>query len=156
MRRGLLLAIVACGHPAPAAQPPRPAQPIRALDAAPPLPLDAPLALEDDLPRLATRAVHLFEDWRKALDDAHGDCTAAAKAVDAVADSYADVIAANTRVLHAGHARVVALKTALKPYDADMDAAAAGIAADLQSLVPKCESVPELGRALDRVGGAPP
>ncbi|HTR50812.1 MAG TPA: hypothetical protein VMJ10_08910 [Kofleriaceae bacterium] len=154
MRRALVLALAACGHAAPV-QPPAP-PPVHAPppDAAlPPPPPDAPLALEDDLPRLASRALHMYQDWQKALVDAGTDCAAAARNVNAVADTYADVIAANTRVLHAGHDRIVALKHALEPYDQQMSTAAEAIVH--AKAIASCQGDPELGKALDRMGSSP-
>jgi len=153
MRRALVLAFAACGHAAPA-QPPAPVSPhAPAPDAALPPPPDAPLALEDDFPRMANRALHMYQDWQKALADAGTDCGAAARNVDAVADTYADLIAANTRVLHAGHDRIVALKRALEPYDEQMSAAAEAIVHS--KAIASCQGDPELGKALDRMGSAP-
>ena len=55
---------IGCGHPSAPAAPGRgKAPPAPASDAA----ADAPIALENDLPRLAVRAVKLYADWQAAL-----------------------------------------------------------------------------------------
>jgi len=152
MRRALVLAFAACGHAAPA-QPPVPAPPPAPVIDAAPAPPDAPLALEDDPPRMAARSLHMYQDWQKALVDAGTDCAAAARDVNAVADAYADVIAATARVLHAGHDKIAALKHALEPYDQQMSAAADAIVHS--RAIASCQGDPELGKALDRLGSAP-
>lgn len=148
--------LLGCGHAAPAPRPaPQPVvRPAPVPDAAPP-PADAsPVALEDDLPRLAGRAVEMFQAWQRALEGAGEDCAKATAAVNQVADQYADVIAANARVLAAGHDKIVALKQALAPHDAEMTAAAEGIVH--APAMAKCASDPAFAKAIDRVGGSPP
>jgi hypothetical protein len=152
MRRSLwVLFVLSCGHPAgpPShilAGPSHGAQ-----DAG--VPAGDATALEDDLPRLAARAVLMFQAWQHALADAGEDCAKATANVDAVAAQYADVIAANKRVLKAGHERIKALKEALAPHDAEMDAAAEGIAH--AKAMAACAGDPAFAKATDRIGGAP-
>ena len=86
--------IAACGHAAPPA--PQPAvgtTHVAPIDAPP-----APPALEDDLPRLADRAVTFYAQWQRAMADAGQDCTVATQKIDEVADANADFIAANAKI----------------------------------------------------------
>jgi hypothetical protein len=142
------LTVTACGHAAP--QPTPVATPIAATatpDAAPPV--DAPL--EDDLPALAERSVKLYADWEHALADANGDCAAATAKLDAIADANADVIAANAKVLTEGHDKVAALRAALEPHAAELDASARAI---VQSpTMAACRDDAAFAHAIDRIGG---
>jgi hypothetical protein len=146
------LLALGCGHAAPPATPPPGTQhAARAPDAA----VDAPPPkLEDDLPRLAGRAVALFQAWQRALTDAGEDCAAATSKLNALALEYADVIEANVRIAHAGHDRIKQLRQALAQYDEQMDAAAEGIAHS--KTMAKCATDPQFAHAIDRIGGAPP
>ena len=147
MSRWLLIATLGCGH---AATPPGPAPgATRApLDAA--VPRDAP-ALDDDLPRLAARSLRLYQDLAQAVGGS--GCAEVAAKVDALATAYGDVIAANARVLHAGHERIAALKLALEPRQADFDAAAKAIA-DAPVLA-QCAQDAAFAKAMDRLVGEP-
>lgn len=156
MRRMPCVAIfvLGCGH---AAGPPPPAAPVgqthvaRAIDAgAPP---DA-AALEDDMPRLASRAVLLYQAWQKALVDAGEDCAKATASMNAVIERYADVIAANQRILEAGHDKVAALKQALEAHGPEMDAAAEAIVHS--KAMAACTQDKAFAQAIDRIGGSPP
>jgi hypothetical protein len=142
----LALTVTACGHAAP--QPTPVATPIVATappDAAPPVPLD------DDLPALAERSVKLYADWEHALADANGDCAAATAKLNAIADANADVIAANAKVLTAGHDKVAALRAALEPHAAELDASARAI---VQSpTMAACHEDAAFAHAIDRIGG---
>jgi hypothetical protein len=154
MRRALCvhLFVLGCGHPTPPPQPP-PVATARTVDAAVPT-ADGAAALDDDLPRLAARAVLLYQAWQHALEDAGEDCAKAAAGMNAVADQYADVIAANARVLKAGRDKVKALRNALAPHQADMDAAAAAIMRS--KALAACTQDHQFVTALDRIGGSPP
>lgn len=110
--------------------------------------VDAAPALEDDLPRLATRAVKQYQDLAHAVTES--DCAAATAKVNAVADANADVIAANAHVLHAGRDKVKLLRTALAAHEAELDDAAKAI---VQSeAMTKCSQDPAFARAMDRFG----
>ena len=117
------LLVIGCGHPAtPPATPP---SHVVAIDAG--VIADAkPLALDDDLPRLAQRAVAMYGELSRALADPQ-DCAAATTKLQAIETSYADVIAANRRVLHGGRDKIKQLHTALEPHQAEFDAAAQAI-----------------------------
>jgi hypothetical protein len=143
---------VGCGHAAPAAAPaPGTTHTSRAPDAA----IDSgPPKLEDDLPRLAERAVAMFQAWQRALADAGEDCHAAAAKLDQLAIEFADVIAANARVVHAGHDKVKSLRAELAKHEQQMDAAAEAIAHS--KTMASCASDPQFARAIDRIGGEPP
>lgn len=149
----LATALLACGHPAP---PPVAPAPVHTPDAAPaphdaaPAPDAPPLA--DDPPRLATRAVQLYADWRRALDAAGTSCATAAASLNALADRYADVIAANTQVVHEGGAKLDALRAALAAHQAELDAAAAAIMHS--PTMAACHADPAFAKALDRLGGS--
>ncbi|MGN6103828.1 MAG: hypothetical protein ACTHU0_01870 [Kofleriaceae bacterium] len=114
----LVLALAGCGSRAPAAHPPEPAPatPDAAVDAAP---------LHDDLAQLARRAVQLYEDISAAFAAAGTDCAAATTRLVELRGTHGEVTAANARVVQEG--RGPALKAALAPYDARLDAAAAAI-----------------------------
>ncbi len=137
----VLCALAACGHPAPAPEHP---------GGTPAPPPDATKPLDEDLPRLAARAVEMYQAQLRALTEAGKDCAAAAAKIDAVADNYADVTAANTKIAHAGHEKIKQLKAALAPHDAELDAAAQQIAAAITAS--NCASDPTFGKALDRFG----
>jgi len=143
---------VGCGHAAPAAAPaPGTAHAARAPDAG----VDAPPPkLEDDLPRLAQRAVAMFQAWQHALADSHEDCAAATAKLNQLALDYADVIEANAHVMKAGHERVKQLRDALAKYDEEMDAAAEAIAHS--KTMAACAQDAQFAHAVDRVGGEPP
>jgi DNA-binding transcriptional regulator YbjK len=143
----LALAIAGCG----AAPPPAPVTTTTTTHATPDAAPPADAALEDDLPRLAERAVKLYADWERALADANGDCAAATAKLNAVADANADVIAANAKVLRSGHDKVTALREALEPHAAEMDASAKAI---VQSpTMAACHGDAAFAHAIDRLGG---
>lgn len=144
-----MLVLLACGHPAPPASPP-PHPIARAIDAAPPPPADAPLPLDQDMPRLAERAVALYQAWAHALDT--DDCAKATANMTAVAEQFADVIAANAKISKAGHEQHKALKDALASHDAEMEPAAKAIVAGAA----RCHDNADFVRAFDRIGGSPP
>ncbi len=80
---------------------------------APPVPSGP---LDRDLDRLAERSVALYGDIVKAFEAVRENCPAAATRLDELSRTYADVIAANAKVLHEG--REMQLKIALRPSSA--------------------------------------
>lgn len=142
------LVAIGCGHAAPPPPPPPP-PPRVAVDAG--VRPDASVALDQDLPRLAERALQMYQDWQRALAEANGDCAVASAKVNALADAYADVIAANAKIVHAGRDRVLEMRAALQPHEAEFDAAAKAI---VQSdTMAKCHSDADFAHAIDRIGG---
>jgi hypothetical protein len=145
---------VGCGHAAPApAPPPGTTHAARSADAGFAAETTPP-KLEDDLPRLAERAVAMFQAWQRALADANEDCAAATGKLNQLAIEYADVIDANSRVVHAGHDKIKQLRAELAKYDEQMDAAAEAIAHS--KTMSNCAADPSFARAIDRIGGEPP
>ena len=149
MTRWGWIAIIAigCGHAAPPAPIPAPT-PAVAIDAGA---IDAPKPLDEDLPRLAERGVAMFSDWARALAEAGEDCAVATAKINAVADSYADVIIANAKVMRAGRVRVTELRAALDAHAENLDATAKAIVES--PVMAKCHDDPAFARAIDRVGG---
>lgn len=147
-----VLFAMSCGHAAPPGPAPGTTHVTKAapdagvVDAPPP-------KLEDDLPRLATRAVQLFQGWNKALADAGEDCAAATSKLDELAVEYADVIDANAKIMHAGHDKIKALRDELAKHEDDMDAAAQGIVHS--KAMAACAHDPAFAKAVDRIGGSP-
>jgi hypothetical protein len=156
MTRWGCIAIIAigCGHAAPPAPTPerKPAVAIAiAIDAGV---IDAiPKPLDEDLPRLAERALALWQAWAGALAEADGDCAAATTKLNTIADSNADVFAANAKISRAGRETVKALRAALEVYDEQMEAAAKAIAKS--PTMTKCQTDPAFARASERVGAEP-
>lgn len=149
MSRLALLAAFAigCGHPDARASPTRAGAPAPTADAG----MDAPLPLEDDLPRLAERAVTLYRDWKLAFEQSGTDCAQATEKMNAIADANADVIEANRQVYARGHERIKALRAELAKHQAALDAAAQAI---MQSqTLATCSTDPAFARALERLGG---
>ncbi len=142
---------VGCGHAAPAPASPPVAQHAVAPDAA--TADTAPARLDDDLPRLAERALALFQAWRAALDAAGDDCAGATAKLNQLAIDYADVIEANARIAHAGHDKIKALRVELEKHEDDFDATAKAIAGS--KTMAKCSSDRAFASALDRIGGSP-
>jgi hypothetical protein len=138
---------VGCGQPAAPASP-KPTTPApAATDAA----VDAPVALEQDLPRLAERAVKLYVDWSIALREAGADCAQATTKMNAIADANLDVLHANTKVLRGPRDRIKALRAELEKHQEQYDAAAKAI---FESPTMKtCSGDPAFARASDRLGG---
>jgi len=140
----------ACGTPARpgggSAAPPPPAQP-RA--AAPPADSNG---LDQDYPRLADRAVKLYEAVAEAFRAAGTDCAQATAKLDAIAAANRDVVAANVKVLHEGHARE--LKQALAARADQLDAAAKSIVES--PTMAKCSQDPAFTRSFDDLVGTPP
>jgi hypothetical protein len=144
----LVVIAIGCGHPAaPPATPSSPAQPVAPADA----PTAQPVPLDDDLPRLAERAVKLYQDWQKAFADAGTNCAAATEKMNALADANADLIAANQRLTKAGHEKIKAARAELEKHGAEIDAAAQAV---LQGpTMGACKDVPAFNQALDRLAG---
>lgn len=146
--RWALLAIFAngCGQPrAPA--PTAPAPTAAAVDAA----VAEPVPLDEDLPRLAERAVKLYADWARAFGEAGTDCTAATSKMNEIADAYADVIEANRRLVRAGHDKVTAMRDEMRKHEAENDASAKAIMEG--PTMTNCSSDPAFTRAVDRLAG---
>ena len=109
------------------------------------------MPLDEDLPRLAERAVKLYADWAHAFAEAGTDCQAATSRMNAIADSYADVIVANQRLMRAGHDKVVAMREAMKKYEAENEASAKAI---MQGpTMSTCSTDPAFSKAVDRLAG---
>jgi hypothetical protein len=136
---------IGCGHPSAPANPGRGSAAPTA-DAS----VEAPVALEHDLPRLAVRAVKLYRDWQTALAEAGTDCVVATTKMNAIADANADVIDANRKILR-DHARVKALRLELEKHQAELDASAKAIVES--PTMQQCSQDPGFARALDRLGG---
>ncbi|MGE0549829.1 MAG: hypothetical protein AB7O24_18320 [Kofleriaceae bacterium] len=122
VRAFAVMILVGCGAPKQAAPPPPLVAPAPVVDAAP----AEPLPLDQDLPALANRAVELFEQLNQALAASGQDCAVATAKIRELVITYADVIAANGKVVREG--RQAELKDALAPHDAKLDAAAKSIA----------------------------
>lgn len=143
-----LIALAACPKPAPTPVPPTPP------DAAVAAPADAPpppVPLDEDLPRLALRGVELYDAVVKIFIETGKDCAAAARKLREIQPAYADVAAANAKVLHEGAAK--ALRAALEPYAARLDAAARAIASS--TTMAECSGEVEFTDAFDDLFGAP-
>ncbi|MBV8763052.1 MAG: hypothetical protein JO257_37545 [Deltaproteobacteria bacterium] len=148
MSRWVVLAMIAaCGHAAkPAPQPPP-----GTTHAAP---VDAPArppALEDDLARLADRAVRFYADWQQVMAGVGTDCAAATAKINALADANADFIAANAKVIQQGHDKVVALRQALEPHATELDASAKAIVQ--APAMAACHDDAGFAHAIDRIQG---
>jgi hypothetical protein len=153
MSRRLALALLvagysACGHPTAPEQHPGPPHRAQApADAAPALP-----ALDQDLPRLAARAVELYAAVAGAFDKAGMDCVAATAQLAQLEKTYADVVAATARVLHAGRARE--LRAALEPHQEKYDAVAQAIVKS--QTMATCAPDHAFEQTFDRLVGSPP
>lgn len=139
---------IGCGHPAaPATQTtPAPAQAAVAPDAA-----VAPRALDDDLPRLADRAVKLYIDWQKAFEAAGTNCADATAKMNTLADANEDLIAANHRLVRAGHENVKAARAELEKRSAEIDPAAQAIMTG--PTMSACKADAPFNAALERLAG---
>lgn len=145
--RWALLAILAHGCGQPRASPMTPAPSAVSVDAA----VVEPVPLDEDLPHLAERAVKLYADWARAFTEAGTDCTLATSKMNEIADTYADVIEANRRILHAGHAKVVAMRDEMRMHEAENDASAKAIMEG--PTMARCSSDPAFSKAVDRLAG---
>ena len=121
MKRLAFVLVFACGHP----QPPAPATNGSAAPSDAQVEIDAAVALDQDLPRLAERAVKVFADIASAFATAGEDCAAATTMLRALAATHAEVVAANHKVMREG--RGMQLKIALRAHDEALDAAAKAI-----------------------------
>ncbi len=148
MSRWVILAIgVGCGHTAaPAPRAPVGTTHAARVDAAPSAP-----ALEDDLPRLADRAVKFYADWQQVMTSVGSDCASATVKINALTDANADFIAANAKVASAGHDRVVALRQALEPHAVELDESAKAIVQ--APAMAACHDNADFARAIDRIQG---
>ena len=136
---------IGCGHPS------APANPGRGSAAPADASVDAPIALENDLPRLAERAVKLYAQWSAALQEAGADCAVATTKMNAIADANADVIDANRKLLRGDRERVKAMRAELDKHQVELDASAKAIVES--PTMQKCSQDPGFAKALDRLGG---
>jgi len=143
----LVIALGACPKPAPVPVPPTPPDAaMQPADAAPP-----PVPLDEDLPRLALRGVQLYEEIAAVFAASGKDCAAATTKLHALQPTYADVAAANAKVLHEGAAKE--LRAALEPYAPRLDAAAKAIASS--TTMAECSDDREFTNTFDALVGAP-
>ncbi len=144
----IALALAACGHPAPAPTPPPPPPP------PPAAPIDAAVAqpLDRDLPSLAERATRLYQDVAAAFAAAGVECPAATAKLAVLQRTYADVVAANAKVLREGRAKE--LRAALESHADALDAAARSIVES--PTMKQCSLDHAFTDAFDALVGAPP
>ncbi len=157
MRRALLSIALAlgCGNtasaPATPGRPPRPPQPTA--DAAVAVAPDAPPGpLDGDLPRLAERGVALYAAIAAAFRVAGTDCVAATQKLGELRPQYAEVTAANAKVLRDGRAKE--LEAALAKHDDTLEAATKEIVGS--QTMSKCSTDPAFEKAFDDLVGTPP
>ncbi len=153
LRRLVIAALVSCtscGHTAPT----------RAETAAShAAPLDAPRAdavppdLDDDLPKLAARAVAMYQAIASVLAEPTTDCAAIATKLGAIETANQDAITATAKVLHAGHDKIQKLRAALEPHQAELDGSARVIAA--APAMKACSNDPRFAAAIDHLLGEP-
>ena len=147
--------LVACGTKTSSPERPTP-PPDAAIDAPVVIAPDAPPAftgpLDRDLPRLAQRAVALYEAVVAAFRTAGPNCATATTQLGTLRTEYGEVILANAKVLHDGRARE--LKVALAKYGDKLDAAAKEIVGS--QTMSKCTSDRAFTKAFDDLVGAPP
>jgi len=124
-----------------------------ATGSATPITPDAPVALDDDPVRLATLSTQMYQAIAKVLAEPSTDCAAVAATLDAIFRDAAEVITANAKVLHAGHHKIQALKAALEPHQAELDATAQTIGGS--QTMKTCSSDPAFEQAIDRLLGEP-
>jgi hypothetical protein len=122
MRIIALLLLLACGH---SPTPPTGGSGTAAITDDALVAPDAPATLDQDLPRLAERAVKLYEDVASAFATAGEDCNAATTMLRTLTATHAEVVAANGKVLRDG--RGMQLKIALRAHEDKLDAAAKAI-----------------------------
>ena len=155
MMRVLCVALLLAACPGPAAAPePRPGDGSGSgtgSAARAPTP-DAPISLDQDLPRLAARATRLYQDVAAAFAAAGEDCAAAIAKIATLQTEYADVITANAKVLHDGRARE--LRAALDPHATELDAAAKAIIDS--NTMRRCSPDRAFADSFDKLVGAPP
>jgi hypothetical protein len=142
------LVAVGCGSqtattPVTTGSAPAPADAAVIADAAP---------LDRDLPRLAARSVKLYQAILEAFRAAGEDCAAATARLRSLQAEYAEVVAANAKVLYEGRTRD--LEAALAPHDAVFDAAARQIMS--APTLAACVRDEPFARAFDELVGAPP
>ena len=114
----LALLVAACSHTAEPATP--------GTGSAPPSQgSGSGVALDRDLPKLAERALALYQGVAAAFAATGEDCAAATAKLEGLVKDYADVIAANAKVLHDHRAKE--MRAALEPHQKDLDAAAHAI-----------------------------
>lgn len=152
MRLLVIAALVGfgCGHAAPTGTEPGTHT---ATGSNQPAPDAAPRSLDDDLGKLAERSLAMYQAIAKLLGEPSTDCAGVAAKLDVITANNADVIAANAKVLHAGHEKIQQLKAALEPHQADLDAAAQTIGAS--QTMKTCSSNAAFGKATDRLLGEP-
>ena len=110
------------------------------------------MPLDRDIPRLAEKSVALYQAIVAAFKAAGVDCAVATKKVSELRAEYADVTAANAKVLHEGRSRE--LKAALAKHDDKLDAAAKEIVGS--PTLSKCSQDRAFTKAFDELVGAPP
>ena len=142
---------VGCGHAPPTST--ETAGTSHAAGSASPIAPDAPSKLEDDPVRLATLSTQMFQAIAKLLVEPSTECTAVATKLDAIIHDDTEVIEANAHVLHAGNQKIQALKAALEPHQADLDAAAQTIGAS--ATMRTCANDPAFAKSIDRLLGEP-
>jgi hypothetical protein len=144
-----IAALASCGHAPPASSE------TGATHATPvAVPADAaqPPGLDDDLPKLAERSTALYQQLAKVLGPPGSTaCAAIARELDKVAGENADVLAANAKVLHAGHDKIQALKNAIEPHQDALDAAAKTISES--QTMKTCAEDAGFAKAIDRLLG---
>jgi len=133
------------------AQKPAPSGPPAAPAPAPDAGVPAAVPLDRDYPRLAERAVSLYDAVAEAFRAAGEDCARATSRLGELAAAYRDVVAANAKVLHEGRARE--LKQALARHGDQFDAAAKSIVES--KTMARCSEDPAFTRAFDDLVGAP-
>lgn len=134
----LALALVGCGRKS---TPPGPSA-TAAGDAAV---VDAPL--DRDLARLVARGLELFHAIGAALETANGDCAVATRLLEDLAAQYADVTAANDKIMREG--REVELKAALQAHEAALSAAAQKLMTS--KTMATCAQDPAFGAAFEAI-----
>lgn len=153
--RILLLVLAACSPPpvppkqVPAPPPPADAAIAVTVDAAPP---PNPGPLDRDLPRLAERSVALYESVVAIFRTVGTDCAAATAKIEALRKEFADVAAANAKLLRDG--RGSEMKAALAKHETRLDAAAREIIGS--QTISKCSADRSFTRAFDELVAAPP
>ncbi len=141
-----VVGLVACPPAAAPVEPAKPTQHMAPPDAA------APVALDQDLPRLAELSTKLYQDIAAAFAKVGGDCPAAAARLRTLQQTNADVIAAIAKVLHDGRARD--MRAALEPHDETLGVAAKTIADS--PTMKKCQADRAFTDTFDDLVGAPP